>query len=242
MVRAFILYYLNIKPTHGYEIQRFLQVSGTECWAKIQSGSIYYALTKLEKEGFIEVLKEERTGSRVRKIYSITSSGKEELNREMAKELAAPIVATGSVKFITDPMLSTLSKDESIKIISEHISKLNEEMEFWIKWEKVKADDDTNKLTRLSFDMTIESYKRQIQWHEELLNNIDKYIEESMENPKLIKLFDFNSEIDEDKKVDSDERIAYLSKIKEEIMKNPTSAINNLDKIINELQKESIKG
>ena len=30
---------------------------------KIQSGSIYYALTKLEKDKFIKVLKEERTGS-----------------------------------------------------------------------------------------------------------------------------------------------------------------------------------
>ena len=72
MIRALILYYLSIKPTHGYEIQKFIQLLGTDQWMKIQSGSIYYALTKLEKEKCIDVLREERTGSRVRKIYKIT--------------------------------------------------------------------------------------------------------------------------------------------------------------------------
>ncbi|WP_235689849.1 PadR family transcriptional regulator [Clostridioides difficile] len=60
MIRTLILYYLNIKPTHGYEIQKFLQVSGADRWTKIQSGSIYYALAKLEKDGGVRVLKEEK--------------------------------------------------------------------------------------------------------------------------------------------------------------------------------------
>ncbi len=34
MIRTLILYYLNIKPTHGYEIQKFLQVSGADRWTK----------------------------------------------------------------------------------------------------------------------------------------------------------------------------------------------------------------
>ncbi|MDV9924842.1 PadR family transcriptional regulator, partial [Clostridioides difficile] len=55
MIRTLILYYLNIKPTHGYEIQKFLQVSGADRWTKIQSGSIYYALAKLEKDGGVRV-------------------------------------------------------------------------------------------------------------------------------------------------------------------------------------------
>ena len=75
MIRGLILYYLNIKPTHGYEIQLFIKVSGMDQWAKVQSGSIYYALNKLEKEKCIQVLREERTGSRVRKIYEITDLG-----------------------------------------------------------------------------------------------------------------------------------------------------------------------
>ncbi|HHS9424310.1 TPA: PadR family transcriptional regulator, partial [Clostridioides difficile] len=100
MIRTLILYYLNIKPTHGYEIQKFLQVSGADRWTKIQSGSIYYALAKLEKDGGVRVLKEEKTGARIRKIYEITQSGKLELREEIQKELQMPIVPTGSNKFL----------------------------------------------------------------------------------------------------------------------------------------------
>lgn len=83
MIRGIILYYLNIKPTHGYEIQQFINMSGMDQWTKIQSGSIYYALTKLEKERNIAVCREERTGSRVRKIYEITEQGRTTLLEEM---------------------------------------------------------------------------------------------------------------------------------------------------------------
>jgi len=79
MIRVIILHYLNIKPTHGYEIQQFISMSGIDQWTKIQSGSIYYALTKLEKEKNIAIQREERTGSRVRKIYAITEQGKNTL-------------------------------------------------------------------------------------------------------------------------------------------------------------------
>ena len=39
MVRILILYYLNIKTTHGYEIQKFIQETGLEQWTQIKSGS-----------------------------------------------------------------------------------------------------------------------------------------------------------------------------------------------------------
>jgi DNA-binding PadR family transcriptional regulator len=53
MIKLLLLYYLSVKPTHGYEIQRFIQENELDKWTKIQSGSIYYALAKLEKEGLI---------------------------------------------------------------------------------------------------------------------------------------------------------------------------------------------
>ena len=86
MIRGIILYYLNIKPTHGYEIQQYISMSGMEQWTKIQSGSIYYALTKLEKEKNIAVIREEHTGARVRKIYEITEQGRHTLMAEMRHE------------------------------------------------------------------------------------------------------------------------------------------------------------
>lgn len=237
MVSAFILYYLNMKPTHGYEIQKFLQVSGAEQWAKIQSGSIYYALTKLEKEKHIKVLREERTGSRVRKIYEITESGRKELHQEMAEELDKPISNIGSIKFFTDPILSTLDKEEIIKIINNHIKKLEEQKEFWEKWYIVKVTDNALGLGKLSFQMTIENINYQILWHQELLEHIDDYIRAGRETEQFIKSVDF-SEYDENRQILSDEEIKlqYTLKLKNEIMKDPQNAVVNLDRIIAELQ------
>lgn len=240
MVRAFVLYYLNIKPTHGYEIQRFLQLQGTEQWGKIQSGSIYYALTKLEKEKHLIVLKEERTGSRIRKIYQITESGRKELQVEMAHELSLPLAQIGSFKFIIDPILNTLSKEESIKIITHHIQTLKEQKEYWEKWQGIKATKDSLELNRISFDMSISSLAYQIAWHEELIRNFDTYMEFTKYSKNLIQSFDFDSmenDIQGDKLVD--DKLEYVMKLKSAILEDPRNAVENLDKIIDELKKSA---
>ena len=42
---------------HGYEIQRLIQASRMDIWTNILSGSIYYALNKMESDGLIPLLK-----------------------------------------------------------------------------------------------------------------------------------------------------------------------------------------
>jgi DNA-binding PadR family transcriptional regulator len=227
-----------MKPTHGYEIQRFLQVSGVDLWAKIQSGSIYYALTKLEKEKYIRVLREERTGSRVRKIFEITETGREELKKEMAEELDKPISNIGSIKFFTGPMLSTLSKDEMIKILSNHILKLKEQKEFWDKWCHVKVNDTSTELARISFMMTIDNIDYQIRWHQELLDHLEDYIKEGKETEQIIKKIDFNQMEDVISETEEEQKLQYALKLKEEIMKDPQNAVDNLDKIIDQLKSQ----
>lgn len=238
MISAFILYYLNLKPTHGYEIQKFLQVSNVDQWAKIQSGSIYYALTKLEKDKYIQVLREERTGSRVRKIYAITESGKEELHRAMAEELDRPISNIGSIKFFTDPMLSTLNRDEITIIIKKHVTKLMEQKSYWEQWHDIKVDDNAPALNRLSFRMTIDNLDYQIRWHEELLANLDYYIEASKGTEQIIKTIDFDQMEEKSTASEEEQRLQYALKLKNEILKDPENAVVNLDKIIHELEQQ----
>lgn len=239
MVSAFILYYLKMKPTHGYEIQKFLQVSGVEQWTKIQSGSIYYALTKLEKERNISVLREERTGSRVRKIYEITDNGRKELNRLMAEELDKPISSIGSMKFFTDPILGTLEEGEIKKVVAGHISKLKEQMAYWEKWYQIKITDSATNLDRLTFKMTIDNLGSQILWHQELLEHIADYIRSSKETEQIIKSINFNEiEENKEKQTEEEQKLQYALKLKNEIMKDPKNAVVNLDKMIEELQAQ----
>jgi DNA-binding PadR family transcriptional regulator len=238
MIRALILYYLNIKPTHGYEIQRFIQLSGIDKWAKIQSGSIYYALTKLEKEKNISVLREERTGARLRKIYEITSKGKNTLSEEMKEALAEPLFSVGSPKFIISPIMDSLSLEDMEKIIQKHIKELKETEEFWSTWGEIKAGKEGNVLTNLSFQITIDSIKNQIRWHEELRQNLPVYKKEGKEMSTMISLFDADSMQESQEITDNEERLNFLNSVKAVIINNPESAVENIDRIIEQLKKE----
>jgi DNA-binding PadR family transcriptional regulator len=239
MIRAFILYYINIKPTHGYEIQRFIQLSGIDKWSKIQSGSIYYALTKLEKEKNITPLREERTGSRVRKIYQITKKGKETLHEEMKAALSEPLFSIGSPKFITSPILDSLTQEEMTEIIKDHISKLKETEDFWTTWGEIKAGNKGNALSNLSFQITIDSIRNQILWHEELLRNLPLYQQEGTEINTMIRTFDADSLKESYTFSDNEEQLDFLNSVKEAVMKDPDAAVENIERIIAQLKKKS---
>jgi len=239
MIRGLILFYLNIKPTHGYEVQKFIQLSGVDKSSKIQSGSIYYALSKLENEKNIVVLKEEKTGSRVRKIYRITELGKTTLHKEMQEALASPIANVGSIKFNTAPILSTLSKKEMIAILSKHINELKKQKEYWELTKKSTASDNEPKLIKLSFKMAIDSIDNQILWHEELLDNLDENIQKSSLMRDFIETFDADRyEITEKIVPPEEQRVEFASGFKEAMKKDPKMAIERLNSIIEELKTQ----
>lgn len=236
MIRPLILYYLNVKSTHGYEIQKFLQVSGIDNWAKIQSGSIYYALTKLEKDGCVEVLREEKNGARIRKIYAITDTGKQELQKDLQQELLTPIVPIGSDKFFLNNILDELPKDIIIATIYKHLSDLSIQQEYWEKWRLTKiAKDNTPKAEKIAFDMTIDSLKYQILWHEEILDNIDQYIVLGRETRRIIQSIDFSAVNDEDT-VKMSAKLLDIQKLRDEIVNDPSKAVENIDKLIEKMK------
>ena len=237
MIRGIILYYLNIKPTHGYEIQQFISLSGIDQWTKIQSGSIYYALTKLEKEKNIVVQREERTGSRVRKIYEITPQGKEALIVEMRQELEAPLFNIGSAKFITSPILATLSKQEIEEIIDAHIKELQKTKDYWNMWSDRKSKGDKYGLTKLSFEMTIDSIQKQIIWHENLREHLDYYMQEAKSMGNMIASFDFENAKNTEQTDEVDTKIEMLEYIKKALVKNPEGALESINSLLEQMKK-----
>lgn len=237
MIRGIILCYLKIKPTHGYEIQQYLQLSGVEHWAKIQSGSIYYALASLEKEKNIEVLREERTGSRVRKIYRITEKGMDTLQDEMKEALKTPITNLGSIKFFISPILCTLSREDIVEITGNHIRELKEQKEYWIVWQKAKKGEKPNILTDISFEMNIQNIEYQIKWHEELLFHLDLYIEESKWMVQTLEQFDVSLYEKQPGKSQTEQSIEYMNRTKDTMKDNP-EIVKKLDVLIEELKKQ----
>lgn len=232
MIKVLILYYLSLKPTHGYEIQRFIQINHMDKWTKIQSGSIYYAINKLEKEKLIILKEEYGLGSKARRIYEITDKGREELKNLVEKELDNEIFPSGSDKFIIYPLLNTLDKQSMILLINNHINKLEKKISYLKDWEKIKINNKSLGVERISFEMMISNLEYQIKWHESLIEQIDQCINVSKDISNLISKFDFsNAEAIESSTSDS------IEKLKQEILNNPEQASEKLDELIRKLSK-----
>ncbi len=235
MIKVLILYYLNIKPTHGYEIQKFIKYTQLDSWTKIQSGSIYYALDKLEKEGMISLLREESIGSKVRKVFSITNEGKKELERCIGEELKREVFNVGSDKFILYPFLNYMDKEQVTKQINTHIKALKGKKDYFQKWQKIKMQGQFLKVESLSFEMIISSLDYQINWHSALIEELDLCLELGKKTEDFIRKVDF-SVINEDESCQIIEQ-QMIEKLKTEILSDPTNAENKLQELIKLLKK-----
>ncbi len=232
IIKVLILYYLSIKPTHGYEIQKFIQVNHMDSWTKIQSGSIYYALNKLEKEGLIVLSEKAGIETKARKIYSITEKGKNELNELVKQELNCQICEVGSDKFIIYPLLNTLDKNVMFTELKEHIEKLNVQKKHLEKWQKIKVNEQTLAVEKIAFEMMLSNLEYQIKWHNALIDDMDACIEASNEISNLILKFDFSNAKDIEFDMAKD-----IESLKYQILNNPDTAPEKLDQLIKALKR-----
>jgi DNA-binding PadR family transcriptional regulator len=77
--RYIILGLLSHEPMTGYDIRQVAERSIGRFWSDLSYGQIYPTLKALEKEGFVSKSVKVEEGQRVRKIYSITQDGIENL-------------------------------------------------------------------------------------------------------------------------------------------------------------------
>ncbi|CAG9610351.1 PadR family transcriptional regulator [Pseudoneobacillus rhizosphaerae] len=157
MSELVILGLLKIKPMHGYEIQTIIQDSKIDDWANLLSGSIYYSISKLEKDGLIEPFKEERTGSRVRVIYKITKAG-EEKHLVLLKEILGEKPHSLKSDFMLAlSMIHHLEKEKAVLILKQNLKDLIKLREQWEIRKQVASElKGSNPLMLLSFESSIE--------------------------------------------------------------------------------------
>lgn len=175
MVQLLILYYLSIKQTHGYEIQKFIQMNQMNEWNNIRSGSIYYAINKLESSGLIAIVNKSNAGEKAKCIYEITEKGRLQLHKMALKEIVKPLGSITSEKFLIYPILANLSKNEIIETITEHLKQLLSEKATIIEWEHEKQNTAIS-VEKATLRMMKDTISLQIKWHMTLLDNIDETI------------------------------------------------------------------
>ena len=81
---ALVLKAISWGPRHGYAIARWLEQS-TDAELRIEEGSLYPALYRLEERGWIEADWGLSENNRRAKYYQLTARGRSELKREQQR-------------------------------------------------------------------------------------------------------------------------------------------------------------
>jgi len=139
LVRLFVLGLLLRRPMSGYEVQRILQLSRTDMWAGILSGSIYHALKKLEAEGLVALRVTERSGNRARAIYAITASGEAEYRALLREAWRSPSPHFPSGLYAALSFADDLPREEVLALLDAHVAALEEQLAAWNAGEREKA-------------------------------------------------------------------------------------------------------
>jgi transcriptional regulator len=80
---ALILKTLASGPRHGYAIARFIEDTTGEA-VLVEEGSLYPALYRMERRGWLEGKWVEKAGQRRRRYYKLTSAGRKVLGEQRA--------------------------------------------------------------------------------------------------------------------------------------------------------------
>ncbi|NKI21270.1 PadR family transcriptional regulator [Paenibacillus dendritiformis] len=155
MVNLIILALLRQRPMHGYEIQQIIQTNRMDEWANLLSGSIYYALNKLEQKGLVRTEAEERTGARLRKIYAITETG-EILFLELVRESLKMMPHSPKSDFVVGlNWIEMIPKDEALSLLQQNMKQVEDKLAQFHYGKEVKAAYSLSPFGEASFDNAI---------------------------------------------------------------------------------------
>jgi DNA-binding PadR family transcriptional regulator len=129
--RLLILGVLHRGDFHPYEIKRRLEAAMVECYTDVDVGTLYYAVRKLEKQGFIAEVAQERVArGGMRTIYRITPAGRAEFQTGLHRQfdVEGPVSHTlyGALLFfhLADPAIIEAVLHRRIARLDELIAKL----------------------------------------------------------------------------------------------------------------------
>ena len=76
-----ILRVLYLRPQHGYGIAQSIRTASSDV-LQVETGSLYPALHRLEKQGWVKAEWKNTENNQRAKFYSLTAAGKKQLKRE----------------------------------------------------------------------------------------------------------------------------------------------------------------
>ncbi|UNK18246.1 PadR family transcriptional regulator [Paenibacillus sp. N3/727] len=155
MTNLILLSFLRQRPMHGYEIQQLIQTSRMGVWANVLSGSIYYALNKMESEGLIVTTAEERTGARIRKIYSITEEGESLFQHMIRETLTLPPHSAKSDFSLGLNWIENIPAPEAVSLLEQNLKQVEESLTQWQLGKEIKSQYGLTPIAIATFDNAI---------------------------------------------------------------------------------------
>lgn len=113
------------QPAHGYRILSDLKKWRVETWTSVKSGSIYHAITQLEKQQFL-VSVESRADKKLgpaKTEYRLTQAGRTEFFALLHDALLSLDIEDFSAGVV---FMSFLTRDAALALLQERVTKLRE--------------------------------------------------------------------------------------------------------------------
>lgn len=174
--RLAILGFLRGRPLYGYELKRMIErVMGD--WTDIAFGSIYYALGKLEEEGFIEQVAIEQEGGRPsRTVYQITAAGQSEFLR-LLREVWSSVEQHNFDFDVGLTFMSALPSEEMKGYLQKRVIHLEHTLDYLDAHqaeELAHTDHVPTHLASTVFDHHRRHLQAELGWTRELLHSVEQ--------------------------------------------------------------------
>lgn len=164
-----VLGLLKDKPRHGYQIDQEIRKRHMDIWANINVASIYNTLISMEAKRFISEKKEKVGKMPQRKVYSITSSGKKELEGlvmdGLSKVIKNDIVYLLSAGFMSNipvkkALRALVKRKERLESIACHVKEVYEKHKGVISFNWLHIIETALEMIKIKIKMTINLIKK----------------------------------------------------------------------------------
>jgi DNA-binding PadR family transcriptional regulator len=169
MIEYILLGFLMERDMTGYDMKQHMSIS-TAYFVDASFGSIYPALKRLEKKGFVE-FNELIENGKLKKIYAINEQGKE----QFLKWLASPITMSrtdSSFPLAKIFFFRYLPREQAGQLIEQCIQDLLKYKKSLLEL-RSKVEDKADMFELCTLDYGLDSYDFAIHWCEKnLLENL----------------------------------------------------------------------
>lgn len=168
-VKHIFLALLSKKPMHGYDIKNAFEELLSGQWS-LNFGQVYTTLTRLERDGLVEIEEIKSEDKTEKKIYRLTENGQEQLDQWLKQEAEWSVFQDEiSFQISAYELIDRDKASELLKNYQNYLLQLIGELV-----QKKKAVNDENSLTTWIFERNIMKAEADLKWVELYLQNREK--------------------------------------------------------------------